>query len=281
MRTSLTLSLYRTAWLSASLLLATAALGGCADSATRVAADDAVDAVALVNGKPISRALFDTLVEVRQAGQETPLSDAQQQEILDELIVLEALAQQATAESLHLKPRIAGELEAQYKTTLAQWLVQDFLAEVDVTDDEVAARYEQTTGTMEYAVRHILLDDEPAAQAIIAQLQAGSDFAELAREHSVDTASAAEGGVLGWLSTDQVVEPFAQAMRELNTGEHSRTPVHSVFGWHVVRIDNRRELQRLELEEVRGWLYDELRHGKIQARIDAVRDGADVVRLLD
>ncbi|MCR9123195.1 MAG: peptidyl-prolyl cis-trans isomerase [Phyllobacteriaceae bacterium] len=93
-------------------------------------------------------------------------------------------------------------------------------------------------GFTELRARHILVEDEAAAQSIIAALDAGEAFAELAQKHSIGP-SAANGGDLGWFGRGQMVEPFEEAVFALSPGEHSG-PVETKFGWHVILLEEAR-----------------------------------------
>jgi peptidyl-prolyl cis-trans isomerase C len=102
----------------------------------------------------------------------------------------------------------------------------------------------------ELRVRHILVETEAKAQAIIDELESGADFAELASARSADSGSAAVGGDLGYFTRGQMVLPFEEAAFAIAVGEFSHTPVETQFGWHVIRVIDARRQVRPSLEVV-------------------------------
>ena len=91
----------------------------------------------------------------------------------------------------------------------------------------------------EYHARHILVDDEAKAKDMIAQLDKGGSFEQLAKDNSKD-GSATEGGDLGWFNPNQMVKPFSDALQQLEIGKYTATPVKSEFGWHVIKLEEKR-----------------------------------------
>jgi parvulin-like peptidyl-prolyl isomerase len=121
---------------------------------------------------------------------------------------------------------------------------------------------------------HILVDTEEAARAIIADINRGKDFAEVARELSTDVGSAARGGDLGFFSRGQMVEPFERAAFALRAGEMSRTPVQTQFGWHIIRVSERRAAQQIALNDVRQDIRNELLVQKQRAQVQGMINDA-------
>jgi peptidyl-prolyl cis-trans isomerase C len=102
--------------------------------------------------------------------------------------------------------------------------------------------------TEERRVRHILVETEAKAQAIIDELESGADFAELASKRSTDAASAALGGDLGYFTRGQMVLPFEEAAFAIAVGEFGHAPVETLFGWHVIKVVDARRQARPSLE---------------------------------
>lgn len=265
-------------WMCLACLLAAmqAGMHARADEAPRTA-------VAKVNGQVISHALFDGLIKAR-AGVPNPyheetreeieernkaLQQLDRAEVLENLIVMEALAQRALEKGLHLQPDIAAEAELQYKTLLQQHLVNDFIRGITVQPDEIAARYAELAPEKEYRVRHILLRNEDAARAVIAELDRGKRFEDLARKHSIDRQSRKDGR-LGWLMLNQMTEPFADATAALKPGLHSPQPVRTTYGWHVIRVDGTRDLPKPSLDDMRTIFRTRILQEKVEEKVRQV-----------
>ena len=122
-----------------------------------------------------------------------------------------------------------------------------------VTEDEVKARYEKEIAALpkqeEVNARHILVKTEEEAKAIIAELDAGKDFAELAKAKSEDS-NKSDGGDLGWFSKGRMVPEFEEAAFALEKGAYTKTPVKSQFGFHVIKLEDRRDVQPPAFEQV-------------------------------
>jgi peptidyl-prolyl cis-trans isomerase C len=122
-----------------------------------------------------------------------------------------------------------------------------------VTEDEVKARYDKEIGSMpkqeEVNARHILVKTEEEAKAIIAELDGGKDFAEAAKEKSTDS-NKDDGGDLGWFSKGRMVPEFEEAAFALEKGAYTKTPVQSQFGFHVIKLEDRRDVQAPAFEQV-------------------------------
>lgn len=118
---------------------------------------------------------------------------------------------------------------------------------IEVTDEEIQTAYDDYTPS--FTVSHILVDDEKTANDLIAQLDDGADFAELATENSTDTASAEKGGSLGEVNADsRLDETFFAAAQELAEGEYTTTPVETDYGYHIIKMDEKPEKGSLEDE---------------------------------
>ncbi len=114
------------------------------------------------------------------------------------------------------------------------------MADVEIPEEDLKAYYEQAS--QELHARHILVETEEEAKAIIEELKNGADFAKLAKEKSTDTASGAEGGDLGWFSVGKMVEPFTDAAYSLELNTISE-PVKSEFGFHIIEVLDKRDVE--------------------------------------
>ncbi|MEO1680873.1 MAG: peptidylprolyl isomerase [Pseudomonadota bacterium] len=194
--------------------------------------------------------------------------------VLDQLVRQYALAQSLPA------PTRATELtiENQRSGLLAGEALGMVIAD-QLTDEAVEAayaeRYADAEPSREYEAAHILVASEEDAQAVIAELEGGADFAALARERSTGP-SGPNGGMLGWLPLGATVAEFETAMVALETGEISG-PVQSQFGWHVIRLNDTRLTEAPPLEEVEGEIRQELENEIVEAHIETVMETAGIV----
>ncbi len=144
-----------------------------------------------------------------------------------------------------------------------------------VTDDEVKARYEKEIAALpkqeEVHARHILVKTEDEAKEIIAELDAGKDFAELAKAKSEDS-NKDDGGDLGWFSKGRMVPEFEEAAFGLEKGAYTRTPVKSQFGFHVIKLEDRRDVQPPALEQVEPQVRQLVMRDKYLALIEKAKD---------
>ncbi len=153
--------------------------------------------------------------------------------------------------------------------------------ETAVTDQAVRSRYDKfvkdNPPREEVSARHILVATEAQAKELIAELKKGADFAKLAAERSTDPAGKAHGGSLGFFAREDMVPEFSEAAFKLKEGETTEAPVKSQFGWHVIRVDQRRTVAPA-FEEVQERLTAELQQETVTEIVGRLRDGAKVER---
>jgi len=208
---------------------------------------------AIVNGKAIPKAQLDKLVQ--KAGQ---ADDPQVREQAREMLISkELILQEADKRGLIQKESVRDQLEQARVGVLVAAVFEDFVEKEGVTDAELKTAYESVkaeyTGK-EYHVEHILVEKESDAKAIIAQLKAGGNFAEIAKAKSKDPGSAPNGGDLGWVSEKSLVPEFSKAMVQQKVGQVSDKPVKSQFGWHIIKTTDSRDLKAPSFEELKPQL---------------------------
>lgn len=154
------------------------------------------------------------------------------------------------------------------------------LFDTEITEDAIQAAYDARYAAVEpgteYNAAHILVESQEAAAAIKAELDAGADFAEVARAKSTGP-SGPNGGNLGWFGTGMMVPAFEQAVVALEPGAVSE-PVETQFGWHVIRLIETRTAAIPALEDVRGTIVNEMQSALLAERLDALMVEAEVVR---
>jgi peptidyl-prolyl cis-trans isomerase C len=233
--------------------------------------------LAMVNGKPIPSSRVDVMLkQATSQGQKD--SPELRQMIKDELINREILIQEADKLNLSNSADVKAQMELARQQILIGSLVKDYVRKHPVSDAEIKAEYDRfkaQTGDKEYHARHILVEKEDEAKAIIAKLKAGSKFEELAKQ-SKDTGSAANGGDLDWATPASFVKPFSDAMIALKNGQFTDTPVKTQFGYHVIRLDETRAAKVPALEEVKTQISEALQQKKLQAYQTELRAKAKI-----
>lgn len=233
--------------------------------------------LAVVNGKPVPSSRADIMVKqmTAQGQQDTPELRAM---IKDELVNREILVQEADKLGLGTTPDVKAQLEIARQSILIRALVTDYLKKNPVKDADIKAEYDKfksQASDKEYHARHILVETEDEAKAIIAKLKAGAKFEDLAKQ-SKDPGSAANGGDLDWAAPQAFVKPFSDAMVSLKKGQLLETPVHTQFGWHVIRLDDVRPAKIPTLEEVKPQIMESLQQRKLQAYQQQLRAKATI-----
>jgi peptidyl-prolyl cis-trans isomerase C len=247
------------------LMLATAALPVMAQN------------LAVVNGKPVPSARADAMIKqmAAQGQQDTPQLRAM---VKEELINREILIQEADKQGLSNSPDVKNQLEMARQAIVIRALVGDYLQKHPVSDADMKAEYDKykaQVGDKEYHARHILVDKEEDAKAIIAKLKNGAKFEDLAKQ-SKDTGSAANGGDLDWNTPSQFVKPFADAMVSLQKGQITETPIKTQFGYHVIKLEDVRPAKVPPFEEVKQQIAEQLQQQKLQAYQQELRKKAKI-----
>lgn len=211
--------------------------------------------VATVNGAPITLgdmvALRGDLPEQYQQLPDQPLYDGIRQQLVDQTLIAAA----AEAAGIDDEKAVSRAIALQRQGLLAQFYMQRQVEE-RVTDARIeeayAQRIAQAAPIEEVRASHILVADEQKAKDLLAQIEGGADFAALAAEHGSD-GTRAQGGDLGYFSREMMVAPFADAAFAMEVGAVGG-PVQTQFGWHLIKLTDRREQPKPTLEEVRAEL---------------------------
>ena len=241
---------------------------------------DKTDAVAVVNGQYISKASLETLreeISQRMRGQVFP-----DEQLIEELVQREILLQDALKKKLDQIPEMVVRLEMLKQSLLSQAAVKDFIENNKVTDAELKAKYDKQTASgdnVEFKARHILVKTEAEAKDVIAKLDKGGDFAELAKQLSTGP-SGPKGGDLGWFAPKQMVAPFSEAVIAMENGKYSSEPVQTNFGFHVILREESRAQAMPEFETVKAKMLEMLQRQKVQDYVSELRKQAEVEILL-
>ncbi|MBP1152130.1 MULTISPECIES: peptidylprolyl isomerase [unclassified Methylocaldum] len=240
-------------------------------------APTAENSVAVVNGRPISRAAVDILsAELAQRRGDNGISE---EKIIDELIKRELLRQEAEAQQLTNDPKYAARVENADRMVLSQIAAEHFINSAAISDEDLKKEYDQRVGSMkltEYKARHILVDTEQAAKDVIKRLQKGEKFADIAKKVSKDPGSKGSGGDLGWFNPQQMVPPFANAVVALKNGELTQTPVQTQFGWHVILREDSRDQPPPPFDAVKDQLRSMMQTQRLQQHIGELKNKAKI-----
>ena len=171
-----------------------------------------------------------------------------------------------------------SRLDLLHMQILAEAASEKYVKSHPVSDDEVKAAYDTEVANMpkEYNARHILVEKKETADAIIKELQAGGDFAKIAKAQSKDPGSAAKGGDLGWFSAQTMVKPFADALAKLEKGATTTEPVQTEYGFHVIRLEDVRAPSAPGFEDVKEQVKMFAQRKKLQAYLDDLRKTAKI-----
>ena len=234
--------------------------------------------VAIVNGKPVPKARVDLLAaQLAKSGR--PVGAEMQGQLKDEVIAREIFMQEAQSRGLDASEDYKNQMELARQSILIRELFADFQKKNPVTDAEIKAEYDKfaaANGGKEYKARHILVEKEDEAKAILANLKKGQKFEDIAKKQSKDPGSGANGGDLDWANAGSYVPEFSQAMVKLSKGQTTTAPVKTQFGWHIIRVDDIREAQLPKLEDVKPQIAQQLQQQKLMAFQEDLRKKAKV-----
>ncbi len=247
---------------------------------TALRAQDSDPVVARTNGVDIHQSDL-AYAEEEVGGNMPQMAPAQKREYLitylsDVIILAQAADQQKIGDRDDVKRRIAFERNK----VLMEGLLQD-VGKAAVTDEALHKVYDEAVKQMppeeEVHARHILVPTEEEAKAIEVQLKNGADFATLAKEKSKDP-GAAEGGDLGYFTKDQMVPEFAEVAFKLDKGQIS-DPVKTQFGWHIIKVEDKRTKPTPTFDEVKPQLENYVAHRAQAELVDKLRKTADIQRM--
>jgi peptidyl-prolyl cis-trans isomerase C len=232
----------------------------------------------VVNGVTIPQSRIDTMnKELTASGQ--PNTPERQMAVKEELINREVLVQAAVKRGLDKNPDVAAQMDMARQAVLVRALFESEVKANPVSDADLAKQYEdfkKSMGENEYKVRHILVEKEDDAKAIIAELGKGGDFAKIAKEKSKDPGSKDNGGDLDWGPSARYVKPFADAVMALKKGQTTTAPVKTDFGYHVIRLEDARPLKVPAFEELKEQFRQRAQQQQVQKLVMDLRSKAKV-----
>jgi len=198
--------------------------------------------------------------------------------LLDRLVDGALITEAGRKEHLEQDSELQVRLK-RYEDRLIQEAYLNQAIKAAETEGQLKARYQSfakdKAGQEEVHAQHILVKTEDEAKSVIAELDKGADFGELAKKYSTDP-SARSGGDLGYFGHDDMVPAFADTAFALAKGQYSKTPVKTEFGWHVIKVEDRRAGKPPSFEEAREQLSRDLAHEIIDAKLQELRSAAKI-----
>jgi peptidyl-prolyl cis-trans isomerase C len=256
---------------------------GCVSAWAESAPAKSAGAVINVNGVAITEtALNRVLTELQSQG--AALTPQLREQVLSELVVRQVLVAEATRRGLEKAPAYTQQLDELRKRLLVDALVNDNLAKNPITEADERAEYARqkkilgdADTTPQYFLSQVVLKTEQQARDVIAAARSGTAFDKLAQE-SVDEASKAQGGKVGWLFPTDMLPAIGTVVVNLAKGTVAAAPIQSPAGWHVIRVDDVRPFKIPSFEESRAQIRQSLQLQRRQALVEGLLKGADIQR---
>lgn len=237
--------------------------------------------VATVNGESINESAFNSLMDVLKRSNRN--GDIDKNAVLENMIETHLVLQEAMKSGIAEREDIQQKVEEFKERLLLQAWADEKTQSFNISDDEIKKAYDDYIVTLpkkEFKARHILVKTEEEAKALITELEAGKDFAELAKEKSTGP-SGPKGGDLGWFPAKTMVAPFAEAVKAMEKDSISKTPVKTKFGFHVIKLEDKRDAKMPELKQLESRLKKSIEQEKMTAFVADLRKNADVKIMLE
>ena len=234
--------------------------------------------VATVNGAPITAAEVMVYYEtLPQQYQQIPIEKIYKQvleRVIDQKILASAARKQGLENRAEVKMRISNMTDGLLQEAYLQERIAPQIGEANLRE-EYQRRIASEPKREEVHARHILVDNEAKAKEIITELKTNKDFVALAKKHSKGP-SAANGGDLGFFPKEAMVPEFADAAFAMKAGETSKQPIKTQFGWHIIKVEGRRQAAARSFEEMAGELRQEVGQAAFGKIIDGLRAESNV-----
>ncbi|MGE5515375.1 MAG: peptidylprolyl isomerase [Bacteroidota bacterium] len=251
---------------------------GTAIAALPAAAADKDPVVAVINGTELHAS---ALAAYRRTLPPQMASQVPYDALLDSMINNTLVYEQGKKDGLDKDADVKKALkDIEQQLVVKAWMGKKLKAEI--TDAAVKQAYDKFLAEYkpaeEVRARHILVESEEAAKAVIADLKKGADFSETAKTKSKDPSAKQNGGDLGYFSKDEMVPQFAEAAFAMTPGSLSDTPVKSQFGWHVIKVEDRRLSSPPSFEQAQPVIREKLAEETAERLVTDMRTKAKVKR---
>ena len=235
-------------------------------------------AVAVVNGKPIPESVVRIYTLATERQNFDALAAADRERIVNDVIGLELLSQQADKEGVASSRTLVAQIELQRLQIVARAMATDYLEKNPPSDADIKAIYDENLSRLsgeQYKARHILVTTKEEADSVITQLRSGSEFTALAQERA-DGPTGPNGGALDWFTLDSMPPPFAEAVANMAVGAYSQQPVQTEAGYHVILLEDKRRQEPPALDEIRDQLASAAERKRLDDYIKTLREAATV-----
>jgi len=230
-----------------------------------------------INGIDVDSSVVDLYFQSRLGNQGAQASPEQRELLMTELRNIYALATDESSSKFADDPTVAAQIELQKQSIIFQAAAADYFENVVVSDDQLQAEYESQLDLyppLDFKARHILLATQGEAEDVIAQLNDGGNFEELAKEKSTGP-TGPNGGDLDWFSPTQMVAEFSTAVGVLEDGQFTKEPVQTQFGWHVILREDSRESSPPPFDSSVEELRQKVSNDMFQAHIESLAESGE------
>lgn len=235
------------------------------------------ETIITVNSQSLNPNLIDYISnELKSQGRE--IDEEMKKNIIDRLIELEILTNAATKEGITSETKFLSKVELTYMEMAYTEYLKKYIKEHPISNEDINLAYKnfkQQFNEKEYKGQHILVKTKNEAQSLISKIEKGNDLSELAKSFSIDKASAQIGGDLDWFRLEDMVESFANEIKNLQINELSGA-FQTQFGWHIFKLTDKRTLTPPELNEIKKSLEDDLKKRKLKDHIKELKRNAEI-----
>ncbi len=234
--------------------------------------------VAIINGKAVPLSRVEALAQ-QVAASGRPVDDQVRAQLKEEVVLREIFMQEAQKRGIGATEDFKTQMELARQTIMIRTLFADYQKKNPITDAAIQAEYDKfvaANGGKEYRARHVLVETEDEAKAIIKAIKGGAKFEDIAKKSSKDPGSGANGGDLDWAAAASYVTEFSEAMVKLDKGQMTEAPVKSQFGWHVIRVDDVRQAQLPKLEDIKPQVLQQMQQQQLSEYQRGLREKAKV-----
>lgn len=231
-----------------------------------------------MNGVAVPKSRLDAAMQ-QEMQRGAPNNDQVRAQVRNLLIDREVIMQEAAKSGVLKNPEVQQQIDLARQQVVINAYLSDWVRKHPIPEDEIQKEYDRArsqTGDKEYKARHVLVETEDQAKAVISDLKKGVKFEDLARKNSKDPGTKDRGGDLDWNVPGVFDKAFGEAMVGLQKGKYTETPVQTRFGFHVIQLDDVRQINYPPLAQVRGQIQQQLVSQKIEGMLRDLRGKAKI-----
>lgn len=266
----MTRSLFRYSLALLAAILSIASVFAKGEPAKAESAKPAGAAIATVNGKAIPKVRADVMLNA-QVSKGRPDSEDLRKAVREALISNEVIVQEAEKKGLHKNPNFQLQVDLYRENLLIEAYLGDYIGSHPIPAEALKAEYEniklQLLGEKEYKLRHILVEKEDEAKDIVAKLNKGAKFEDLAKL-SKDPGSKDNGGDLGWAISSSFDKPFSEAITKLGKGKYTEVPIKTDYGFHIILLEDMHDEARIPpMDEIKPKLMQRMQQQLVMKHV--------------